>query len=133
MSRPQDQYLDTAIENELLARRIAEDQEATPDLLRWASTIAFYAAVHYVNAHILATWGSPPGNHAERENVMRMTSLLKTLLPEYLRLKDVSSRARYMPKSRVSRTELVGLLDHELATIADTVRGNFIYESGHPL
>ena len=101
----------------MLAERIVDDLNASPGLVRWASVMAFYAAVQYVNAY-LSEHMDIPGTHQERENVMQFFgTVLRPIVPAYLTLKSRSEIARYAPMSRIPREQVRSLLDIELAAV----------------
>lgn len=111
------QHLATAEENRQLAERIVTDAASSPDLIRWASVIAFYAAVQYVNAFLAENW-TVPGTHVERERAMRLfRTPLRPIIPPYQTLKSKSLAVRYAPTSRITRSQLRSLLDNELYAI----------------
>lgn len=60
----------------------------------WAVTVLFYAAVHYVDAH-LAKKSENPGNHYERNRCILDDPTAKGVFKQYERLRQRSRAARY--------------------------------------
>ena len=60
----------------------------------WASTAAFYAALHYVEA-FFATRGTHFSHHRSRDNNLVLHSETRSIYDQYCELKNISSRARY--------------------------------------
>lgn len=91
--------------------------EGNPDHWDWIAVVAFYAALHWVDAY-LATQGRHPQNHRER-------NLIVTLLPiafEYSLLYSTSRRARY-EAGHVSRGRAIQSRDQLLPIIRQWVQG----------
>lgn len=62
----------------------------------WAVVALFYAAVHYVEAHLAKN--APPvhsSNHEKRDNAITSSAVLKPLWKNYRELKNQSRLARY--------------------------------------
>jgi hypothetical protein len=91
--------------------------EGNPDHCDWIAVVAFYAALHWVDAY-LAVLGNHPQNHRER-------NLIVTLLPiafEYSLLYSTSRRARY-EAGHVSRGRAIQSRDQLLPIIRQWVQG----------
>jgi len=91
--------------------------EGNPDHCDWIVVVAFYAALHWVDAY-LAVLGNHPQNHRER-------NLIVTLLPiafEYSLLYSTSRRARY-EAGHVSRGRAIQSRDQLLPIIRQWVQG----------
>ena len=69
-------------------------QGSPPTSRQWAITCIFYAALHYVNAHIIWRGGKPPSTHGQREHEIRES--MRSVYSDYRWLKTRSEDARYM-------------------------------------
>ena len=76
-------------QNERLARGLVL---LSPQLMDWAVTACFYAALHLVDSY-LARLGIHPRTHVEREDLVQRR--LPHIRRNYLRLKHYSLHARY--------------------------------------
>lgn len=111
------EHLDWAEENERTAQRL---DKSNPNQAAWAITIVFYAALHYVDAYVLAHFRSRPVDHAERDDIVRSDdSELKTIAVSYRRLKDMSRQARYQ-LAHYSEREYQAAVEH-LRTVRNFV------------
>lgn len=97
------QYLDAAARNQTIARRMLErfDSGVTPPHDDWVITIAFYSALHLVDAYLAEEMNRTPESHRERNQVLRGHPLLSSISPEYNSLRSASERVRYQPEKRV--------------------------------
>lgn len=69
--------------------------------LRWGIVVAFYAAMHYVNAYLWERRRIEPANHRERESFVVAVSILRPVSNDYLRLFAASYLSRYEPRYRI--------------------------------
>lgn len=82
--------------------RIAEENEAFLSSFSyavgpargWASTVSFYAALHYIEAFFSTKFKHSP-DHRTRDNNMVQHTETMTIYDEYCELKNISTRARY--------------------------------------
>ncbi len=119
------QYLDRANENRQAADQIIADADSTAAFVRWASVMAFYAAVQYVNAYLFEELGRAPRTHDERENSLHLfASVLRPIAPAYMTLKFRAHPARYAPLSNITRESVSDLLDTELHAVRVAVLNN---------
>lgn len=82
-------YLEQAQHNREVAEALSDGD--SPTSRQWAVTCLFYAAVHYVNAHL---GNRPmPDNHRERDNYVRCN--MQLIHNDYRWLKTKSQDARY--------------------------------------
>ena len=67
----------------------------TPEGVRWALVVLFYAALHLVQAHALTKYPNdmPSKDHLERR--VYVAGNLGRLFGDYIRLQDVSEQVRY--------------------------------------
>ena len=113
------QYLQQASHNTEMAAFIRENKDSCLD---WAATCLFYAAVHYVNAH-LAHRGEPiPKQHRTqrltgRSDIVEADPELRNIYVAYRYLDDESRNARYELK-RTSNDEY----DDNLVPQLDRIR-----------
>lgn len=61
----------------------------------WASTISFYAALHYVEA-FFSLGGTHSADHRTRDSNLIRHPETKAIYDEYCELKNISTTARYM-------------------------------------
>jgi hypothetical protein len=88
----------------------------------WQSVVAFYAAVHYVNAYLWEIRRYSPPDHRSRNLLVDGDPLLRPCSGEYGRLLDAGYRARYVPEFRLSGQDARGLIDVDLELVRQTVR-----------
>ena len=82
--------------------QIAQDNEqffskldlASPPARGWASTAAFYAALHYVEA-FFGTKSKHSADHRTRDNNMVQHTETMVIYDQFCELKNISTRARY--------------------------------------
>jgi hypothetical protein len=91
-----DDHLRQARENRRLALALIEAHQHDPCAVQWVVTMAFYSAVHGVEAH-LARYGEHSGEHAGREALMAVTrfGIPARVFEAYKRLKGWSRNGRY--------------------------------------
>lgn len=86
----------------------------------WIVIIAFYQALHLVDAYLLSTGQSQPTNHGARNNVVRNDKFLRTISGNFEYMYNASMHARYdswknlYPEVRV-------ILDIDLNTIVNHI------------
>ncbi len=86
-------YLEQARHNREVAEALSDGD--SPTSRQWAVTCLFYAAVHYVNAHL---GNRPvPDNHPERDSYVR--SNMPLIHSDYRWLKTKSQGSRYRLES----------------------------------
>jgi len=88
--------------------RIAQDNEEFADTfdlshphkhLRWAVTVIFYAAVHYVEAYFDLRYNRHHNSHKRRQRSIRNNGQLRRIYNLYRSLEDESRNARYDGKN----------------------------------
>lgn len=91
-----ERHREQARANHDLAWELANNHNGNPAKVQWAATLAFYAALHAVEAH-LADRQLHSRSHVDRDGIM--TSVAAEIPPEtyadYEQLKDWSMDARY--------------------------------------
>lgn len=118
------QHLDTADRNRNLARLLLD----APSLVGlpappygWAAVIAFYAAVHYVNAYLWERYRLEPTNHADRTSRVKADPILRRCAEAYGRLRDEGYRSRYQRAHRLRATKAADLVRVDLAAVERAV------------
>lgn len=114
-------HLATARQNSDFAAILVRTYDDAPPSLNWAAVVAFYAAVHYVNAYLWEVARVEPRNHFERAKLINTLSILDSLIPGYRRLQGYSINARYNPGFQMESADVRRLLDTDLATVAQVV------------
>lgn len=98
-----DNHLKTAIDNRIVAVSMLENETKS---LAWATTIAFYSALHLVEA-ALALDGRHCENHKLRNEHLKRTKKLQQIWRHYKPLYDHSLKARYLMTDGDSAENLV--------------------------
>jgi hypothetical protein len=95
---------------------------AGPAYLDWQVTCLFYAALHYVDAYLIATTpgGVRPQGHADRGR--QAATVLPAQMLDYRELRDRSEDARYELR-QVAQAEVEALRTGQFARIRTQVRG----------
>lgn len=97
-----ERHLYAAARNQTIARRMLGhfDSGVSPAHDDRVMTVAFYSALHLVDAFLLDETGRTPENHRERNFAIRAHPFLSTISAEYNSLRIASERARYQPDKR---------------------------------
>ena len=118
-------HLDTAERNRDLARLLLTSSSSlglpVPPS-EWAAVIAFYSAVHFVNAYLWERYRIEPRDHAERNHFVRTDPILRRCLQAYSRLRDEGFRSRYHRAHRLNVQQATGLVKVDLANVESVVR-----------
>ncbi len=88
----------------------------------WVAVIAFYAAVHFVNAHLLELLQTRPRNHNERNAYFWTDRHLMTCRVAYRRLLDAAYQARYAADFELTEQQARNLVVDDLTTVEASVR-----------
>lgn len=118
------EHLETAARNQELAYALLGPPSPInvhPPPVEWAVVIAFYAAVHYVNAYLWERQRYAPRDHTARRHAVMRVASLRLAEPAYRNLQDLAYRARYQPGIRLSRTEVEQALHVDLQLVEQTV------------
>ena len=95
---PEQKHSEKAARNEQLAASIdasAENLNETVVFCRgWAAVIVFYAALHHVDAYLVAR-GRPASNHNERFDAIKSDPKIRFILQQYRYLSSLSQTVRY--------------------------------------
>jgi hypothetical protein len=118
------EHIDTAAYNRDLARSLLIPAVA-PGLPKppyeWATVIAFYSAVHLVNAFLWERYRVGPRNHAERGHYVRTDPVLRRCAQAYARLLDVGFKSRYVRRYQIEPARANRLINFDLATVESVV------------
>ena len=120
-----DAYLATAERNRQLAQALTQPSAASlvhPLPLEWAVVVAFYAAVHYVNAYLWEWRHYEPRNHNDRENAISRAVALRAAATAYRRLRSLAHYARYTPLFQPGRPTSEAAVRTHVEQVAETVR-----------
>jgi hypothetical protein len=112
-----DAHLSQASHNEALLEAI--DRTAYSD---WAMTIAFYAALQYVDAWLAVQGTDDPGSHDVRDQEIHADPQLVPISRLYFRLKNRSRNARYHA-ARFTPTEVARAIADDLGGIRRHITG----------
>ena len=118
------QHLETAARNRDLARALISHGPGmgmnTPPY-EWVAVVAFYSAVHYVNA-LLWEWRSiKPDTHTERTWYVGNHAPLSGFSLDYRLLNSHGWNARYAPGYRLQQSQVAVLVNVHLDQIEATV------------
>jgi hypothetical protein len=120
-----DRHLQTAERNRAiaLAYLVTTAPGVQPPPNEWVAVIAFYAAVHYVNAYLWEIRRYAPPDHDSRNRLVTGDITLAPRRHEYRRLLNTGFRARYVPGFRLQEQDARDLIDGDLEMVRQTVRG----------
>jgi len=80
-------------------RTLADDE---PTVREWIAVVAFYSAVHYINAYLWERQQIEPANHAERSRFVLFVRDLRPIQDVYRSLRDTAYVCRYSPQYRLT-------------------------------
>lgn len=92
MATTKDEHLEKA--QEILALRGCLDP-TKKGAIGWSITMLFYAALHYIEAYLLATRGIGCKHHFSRATEIQKDHRIKPLFADYSILENLSREARY--------------------------------------
>ena len=110
-------HLRVANDNERLIDQLDIDQ---PCARGWASTISFYAGLHYVEA-FFSTSGIHSADHRTRDSNLNRHPETMAIYYEYCELKNISTRARYFGRYP-DKTSLSNEVKPALAKVKSEMR-----------
>lgn len=114
------QHLAVAQWNRDLAASLRRDS-AQPLPSEWIVVIAFYAAVHYVNAYLWEELRVARSNHGERTLRVRTDRRLAACRAAYRRLLDAGYQARYTVRFQLTEQQARDLVMVDLTRVEGTV------------
>jgi hypothetical protein len=115
-------HLRVAQRNRDLAFTLRDMSAVTPHVRGWAIVVAFYAAVHDVNAYLWERLRVEPRSHEERSRYVARLSDLQPIFAAYQRLLELSYQARYIPTFQVSAPAVDYAVESLLESIHATIR-----------
>ncbi|HYI15020.1 MAG TPA: hypothetical protein VEX37_06495 [Thermomicrobiales bacterium] len=80
-------------------RSLADDE---PTVREWVGVIAFYSAVHFINAYLWERQQIEPANHAERSRFVLFVREFRPIQDAYRSLRDIAYACRYSPQYRLT-------------------------------
>ncbi len=123
MDRQTVEHLRAAERNRDIARALLATGLAAPapPPWDWVAIIAFYAAVHYVNAYLWETARYKPDKHSHRAARVRQDWRIRRCRASYARLQTFGYQARYEPVFAVVEQEARAPVDVDLRRVETTV------------
>jgi hypothetical protein len=119
------EHLQVAARNQKLARDLlglAASGVLQPPPYEWIVVIAFYSAIHYVNAYVWEIHKEEVKSHWKRSDWVGKESSLEACRGEYLRLENVSFSSRYDRRASISAAEADQLVNTDLTIVESVVR-----------
>lgn len=113
-------HLQQARANRALAEHLLQTRANDPTALQWAATVAFYCAVHCIEAR-LATRNVHSRDHTQRWQAMLdpHNSVRQDVRRAYRYLRDASENARYRCANFTSEYVRTVILDRFLKRVTD--------------
>jgi len=116
-------HLRVARRNRDFARALLDPSLANmrPEPWEWVAVIAFYAAVHFVNAYLWEAVRVEPPSHNERQARLRRELPIRPSRRRYARLQELSLLARYDEAFVLPEQEARALVNDNLRYIEANV------------
>jgi hypothetical protein len=116
-------HLQISARNRDLARALLDSAQAglQPSPWEWVAAIAFYAAVHAVNAYLWETQRYKPASHGDRRSALQVALPLRACIRSYGFLNQAGFDARYDETYTLSELGARTLLDVEFRRVEATV------------
>ena len=92
-----------------------------PRRWEWTGVVAFYAAVHYVNAYLWEIKQFAPANHAERRRFFNSDIVLYPVRESYEFLEGYGYEARYDVRFEATEADTRDLVDIDLRAVEAAV------------
>ena len=121
MQQKASDHLATAARNRTVAGLLIGEPDALPVSNEWAVVVAFYAAVHLVNAMLWERQSLEPLNHEERSRFVFRIAELRPIAQIYQRLSVNAYHARYTPEYRINSRRARQLASTDLSLIESTI------------
>jgi hypothetical protein len=121
MQQKTSDHLATAARNRTVAGTLTGEPDAMSVSNEWAVVVAFYSAVHLVNAILWERQSLEPANHEERSRFVFRIAELRPIAQVYQRLSVNAYHARYTPEYRISSRRARRLASTDLSLIESTV------------
>jgi len=118
------EHLLAAEENRELALSLLDRAASSvrPRRWEWTGVVAFYAAVHYVNAYLWEVRRFAPTSHQARSDAFHVEADLRPARSGYWYLRDFAYEARYRPSVLATEAIARDLVDIDLRTVETAVR-----------
>ena len=113
-------HLATAERNRIVAGFLIGEPDVQPVSNEWAVVVAFYAAVHLVNAILWERQSLEPLNHEERSRFVFRIADVRPIAQVYQRLSINACHARYTPEYRINSQRARQLASMDLSLIEST-------------
>jgi hypothetical protein len=116
-------HLRIAERNRDLARALLDPALGSlrPTPWEWVAVIAFYAAVHTVNAYLWETRRYAPTNHGDRWMAVRFNVPISSCSRSYRALRDAGFDARYDERCTITQQDARTLLEVRYRQVEATV------------
>ena len=123
MEQKTEEHLQAARRNRDLARALLGPSVAhlRPAPWEWVAVIAFYSAIHYVNAYVWETARFEPSSHGERLARIRREPAIRHCRRRYARLQELGQLARYEATFALSEQHARELVQGNLRAIEAAV------------
>jgi len=118
------EHLDLAERNQKLAQDLLDLAAAgtlQPPPYEWIAVIAFYSALHYVNAYLWEILQKETPSHPQRAAWVRQDKDLSACTGEFHRLWNAGGSARYDRGYSVSPSDAEDLVNTDLKAVASVV------------
>jgi hypothetical protein len=118
------QHLERAERNRAIANALLSFPQSMgldPPPLEWAVVVAFYAAVHFVNAFLWEHRRWKPPDHNASSSAVNRDAQLRSASPSYERLRSHAYQARYLQQYHVTATDAGGLVHNDLESVRRVV------------
>lgn len=118
------QHLARAERNRAIAHELLKPSSLVgiqPPPWEWVAVVAFYSAVHYVNAYFWEKLRWDPGGHDARAQQVARSADLRRAAPAYDRLADKGFHARHTPTFRVTDADAQNLVGTDLEAVRHAV------------
>ena len=92
-------------------------ERVRPHRADWAGIVAFYSAVHYVNAFLWEVRRSAPTDHRERNEAIRAEAALQPIRDGYRLLRMFAFEAKYAAPFAATEVETRELLEYDLRAV----------------
>lgn len=116
------QHLTAAERNRDLAAALLDDPRDLPGAYEWLGVMAFYSAVHFVNAYLWEQLSYRPRDHSDRTGWVHRVAALKPIGSSYDVLQDYGWKGRYDPRFRLDADRVRQVYEFDLALIERTIR-----------
>ena len=92
-------------------------ERVRPRRADWAGIVAFYSAVHYVNAYLWEARRFAPDNHRERNDAIGAEAALQPIREGYRLLRMFAFEARYAAPFLATEADARELLEYDLRAV----------------